>query len=103
MPLPADDLVASTAKNRSDYISDGVTSNIALMYILKKNGKIRNGDFSGSKLTLPITYSGLDKTDGATLKDVGFFNGYADFDITKGASTLTNSEWEASELASYIS
>lgn len=107
MPLPADDLVASTAKNRSDYISDGVTSNIALMYILKKNGKIRNGDFSGSKLVLPITYSGLNKTDSGTsntgLKDVGFFNNYADFDITKGASTLTNSEWEATELASYIS
>ncbi|MGB1321738.1 MAG: phage major capsid protein, partial [Vibrio gallaecicus] len=103
MALPADDLVASTAKNRSDYIADGVTDNLALMYILKKGGKIRKGDFSGSELTLPITYSGLNKTDDGTLHDIGFFQGYADFDITQGAATLTHSKWEATELASYIS
>lgn len=103
MALPADDLVATTAKNRTDYIADGVTDNIVIMYILNKGGKIRNGDFSGSELTLPITYSGLNKADDGTLRDIGFFNGYADFDITQGAQTLTHSKWEATELVSYIS
>jgi len=96
------ELVASTAYNRRKEIADGVTGHNAVFYMLDKKKRITVGDFSGSSLLEPITYSGLNSTDDATLHDAGFFNGYASFDPTLGVDTLTASEWTAKELGAVI-
>ncbi len=96
------ELIASTAYNRRTEIADAVTANNTVFYMLNKKKRITEGDFSGSSLLEPITYSGLNKTDDGTLHDAGFFNGYAAFDPTLGAETLTASEWTAKELGAVI-
>ncbi len=96
------ELVASTTYNRRKKIADGVTANNTVFYMLDKKKRITVGDFSGSSLLEPITYSGLNKTDDGTLHDAGFFRGYANFDPTLGVETLTASEWEAAELGAVI-
>lgn len=103
MPLEIQDLIASTAHNRTSEIQDAVTNHSPLFYMLKKKKKIVKGDFSGSSVYEPITYSGLNKTDDGTLHDAGFYKDYANFDVTLGAKTLTASEWEGAELGAVIS
>ena len=91
MPINISDLTTTTLRHRNDFVADNITKNIALLYLMEKNGKIKDVG-GGRDLTEPLLYNELASK---------FYDGFESFTIDTSQEVIDAAVYQWKQLGGF--